>query len=75
MLSRLLLNLILGHRNGFDELQYFDPQLHMHLLKLTSLSDNELDELDLNFTATVNSLGIVETHELLLGGENKRVNR
>ncbi|GMG37845.1 unnamed protein product [Ambrosiozyma monospora] len=65
------------YRNSFDDLKGFDKELYDNLTKLISLSDEELDSLDLNFTTTepieVNGEQKMITLPLVPDGDNIRV--
>ncbi|CBH11735.1 ubiquitin-protein ligase, putative [Trypanosoma brucei gambiense DAL972] len=68
-------NAILGRSNSINNLRSFDSQLYRHLVSLMSLSEEEIENLELNFTYTVEALDRVHEVELLHGGRNIAVTR
>ncbi|GIX63427.1 HECT-domain (ubiquitin-transferase) domain-containing protein [Babesia caballi] len=75
VLSNVLLNLILGRRNTFDDLKYFDPELHRNLVSLRKMTAEEIAALGLTFTTTVSSLGNTTQAEIADGGKNVKVTK
>ncbi|GME82281.1 unnamed protein product [Ambrosiozyma monospora] len=65
------------YRNSFDDLKGFDKELYNNLVKLISLSEEELESLDLTFTTTepveVNGEQKMITLPLIPNGDNVKV--
>ncbi|ODV87635.1 hypothetical protein CANARDRAFT_173572 [[Candida] arabinofermentans NRRL YB-2248] len=62
-------------RNSFDDLKTFDEELYDNLIKLTKLSESELDALDLTFTISEKIGGTVANVNLVPGGSNIKVTK
>ncbi|KAF5226722.1 hypothetical protein ECC02_000223 [Trypanosoma cruzi] len=68
-------NAILGRSNSINNLKSFDRQLYRQIMSLRSLSEEEIENLSLTFTYTVDILDEVREVELLRGGRDIPVTR
>lgn len=69
------LNQLLGKSNTLEDLKNFDPEYYRNLVKLLSLSANEIDSLGLSLELTIGSGGSTRTVELVPDGRSKVVTK
>lgn len=69
------LNALKGQLNHIDDLACLDEQLHRSLIKMKSMSSDELRALDLSFEAERIEFGLAVSAELVPGGRDIRVTK
>lgn len=75
VLSRLMLNIILKHRNTLDDFKLYDPELYRNLTSMRQMSTEDIDSLGLTFTTGVASLDNSAQAEIIKGGSKMKVNK
>ncbi|KAL3936919.1 MAG: hypothetical protein SGBAC_007860 [Bacillariaceae sp.] len=68
------LNQLLSKQNSTEDLKNLDEEFYKNLIKLRSLSDQEIEALGLTFEMTIGSASAPRTIELVPGGGTKAVN-
>ena len=77
--SVVMLNVILGRLNQFDDLLFYDEELYRSLMKLKHMSASSgvnIEDLDMNFEVQrANPAGEIITYELVPGGSYVKVTK
>eukprot|EP01062_Namystynia_karyoxenos_P029217 TRINITY_DN21995_c0_g1_i3.p1 TRINITY_DN21995_c0_g1~~TRINITY_DN21995_c0_g1_i3.p1 ORF type:complete len:980 (+),score=345.59 TRINITY_DN21995_c0_g1_i3:89-2941(+) len=72
-LARFVRNLLLDRSNSLHDLSALDAELHRNLLRIKTYSAEELQQLCLTFSYTVESFGTSSTVEFFPGGAQEEV--
>jgi hypothetical protein len=71
--AEFFLRKIRGRRNGFDDLQYLDKELHTNLCFLRGYEEGQVKDLGLYFAVEQNNFGQVVEENLVPNGKDVRV--